>query len=287
MQRLLFATMIALMMCGTAPAEEGSSPPSAAPPATAESVDSSVAGKGEPEVAPERLTSKHGSRSSTEEYKRLLAAEVRRRTFDRDFLIAGSADVVFTIGASGRVVDYSLRSMTEGRKVESAVRLIMAAIRIPPPPGGSFEAQQEIRFSSTRIVGPPAGPGAATPRIAPSFDTWKDYRFSGESPSRQRNAYLVMMSGAMEKRRTTALTPHGVLAVYHVNGSGRVDKVKIARASSPEQAQIAHKLLYGLQAPPPPGGALTITTCFAAERDQEKRARSPRAFCHAFKPGAN
>jgi hypothetical protein len=285
MQRLLFATMIALLTGAAAPAEESSAPPGAAPPADAASVGAPVAGEGASGVAPERSTSAHGPHSPTDDYMRLLAAEVRRRTRDHVFLIAGSADVAFTIGAAGRVVDYKLLSVTEGRKVESAVRLIMAAIRMPPPPGGSFEARQEFRFSNMSRGPSAVDPGGSAPRPTPSFDTWKDYRFSGESPSRQRKAYLVMMSAAIEKHRTTALTPHGVLAVYNVSESGRVDHVKIARARSPEQAQIAHKLLYGLQAPPPPGGAITITTCFDAERDQAKRARSPRAFCHAFERG--
>jgi hypothetical protein len=287
MQRLLFATMIALLTGAAAPAEESSAPPGAGPPADAAAVGAPATGEGASGVAPERSTSAHGPHSPMDDYIRLLAAEVRRRTRDHVFLIAGSADVAFTIGAAGRVVDYKLLSVTEGRKVESAVRLIMAAIRMPPPPGGSFETRQEFRFSNMSRGPSAVDPGGSAPRPTPSFDTWKDYRFSGESPSRQRKAYLVMMSSALEKRRRTGPSPKGVFTIFHVNASGRVDDVKIACSRNPKEAKLARELLYGLQAPPPPGGAIRIHVAFAERIDQPTPPQSPRAFCNALARGAN
>jgi hypothetical protein len=235
MRRLLSATMIALMIGGPSPASAKRLRASA-PPAKVSS---------EPEAG-----------LSKADYARLLAAEIRRLTPSEANVLTGSAEIVFTIGASGRVVDYKLESATNRRQVEPVVQGIMAAIQTPPPPGGSFEARQQFRFTDA----------------------------NGE---RVKIAYLKRMFAELEKRKTKALTPHGVIATLHVDDAGRVDEVRIARASSPKQAQIAYRLLYGMQAPPPPNGAVFVNACFLEGLEEAKRAPSADAYCSAVRPGAN
>jgi hypothetical protein len=234
MQRSLFAAMIAVMIAGAAPARETRLRASA-PPA--------------------KESSEQEAGLSKAEYVRLLVAEIRRHSPRTANVFTGSAEVVFTIGASGRVVDYKLESVTNRRQVEPVVQGIMAAIQTPPPPGGSFEARQQFRFTD-------------------------------ESRRREQVDYLRVVFSAMEKRKTRALTPHGAIAIFHVDETGRVDEVKIARASSPKQAQIAYELLYGLKAPPPPYGQIHLKACFAEGLDHEKRAPYSAANCEAFDPGA-
>lgn len=205
---------------------------------------------------PARDASEQEAGLSKANYVRLLMAEIRRHTFRTVNVFTGSAEVVFTIGASGRVVDYKLESVRNRRQVEPAVQGIMAAIQTPPPPGGSFEARQELRFTD-------------------------------ESRHGVMIEYLDRMYSELEKRKTKALTPRGVIATLHVDDAGLVDEVNIGRANSPKQAQIAYRLLYGLQAPPPPNGAIRVNVCFFDGLEEAKRAASPNAYCSAFRPGAN
>lgn len=51
-------------------------------------------------------------------------------------------------------------------------------------------------------------------------------------------------------------------ANFHIDATGRVDKVTIARSSSPKHAEIVRKILTGLQAPPPPAGSFDGTQTF-------------------------
>jgi hypothetical protein len=95
--------------------------------------------------APPSVAKEHVELSKAD-YLRVLGAEIRRNAPRKVDILVGSADVVFTIGVSGRVAHYELKSVTNRKEIEPFVRRIMAAIRMPPPPGGSFEAAQSFRF---------------------------------------------------------------------------------------------------------------------------------------------
>jgi hypothetical protein len=56
--------------------------------------------------------------------------------------------------------------------------------------------------------------------------------------------------------------PGSATANFHIDGSGRVDKVTIARSSSAKHAEIVRKILTGLQVPPPPAGSFDGTQTF-------------------------
>ncbi|PWB83892.1 MAG: energy transducer TonB [Methylocystaceae bacterium] len=49
--------------------------------------------------------------------------------------------------------------------------------------------------------------------------------------------------------------PGSATASFHVDASGRIDKVTIDPSSSPKHAEIVRDILTGLQGPPPPGGS--------------------------------
>jgi hypothetical protein len=123
LRRFLFATTAAIVIGGSASAKENRFHASAPPSAAMEHVELSKA-----------------------DYLRLLGAEIRRNAPRKVDILVGSADVVVTIGVSGRVAHYELKSVTNRKEIEPFVRRIMAAIRMPPPPGGSFEAAQSFRF---------------------------------------------------------------------------------------------------------------------------------------------
>lgn len=130
MRQFLFATMVAIAVGG------------ATPPVVAEH----LGGPGAEARDPENRTSERRTGLSKANYLSLLAAEIRRHTPRRVDISVGSADVASTIGASGRVAQYEMKSVTNRAQVEPFVRRIMAAIRMPPP-GGAFEAMQSFRFS--------------------------------------------------------------------------------------------------------------------------------------------
>jgi hypothetical protein len=66
-------------------------------------------------------------------------------------------------------------------------------------------------------------------------------------------------------KRTPMSNPSGpgsATASFHIDAAGRVDKVTIARSSSPKHAEIVRKILTGLQAPPPPAGSFDGSQTF-------------------------
>ena len=59
----------------------------------------------------------------------------------------GVVVVSFVVGPSGRVVSHAVTRSSGQAVLDSAVGQMMAAVRLPPPPGGSFRASAPIRFS--------------------------------------------------------------------------------------------------------------------------------------------
>jgi protein TonB len=91
----------------------------------------------------------HGSIASAN-YRSIVAADLNRRKFyPPSARAAGTQGVVvvtFTIGTDGRVAQHAI-SRSSGRPVlDRAVHQMMAAVSLPPPPGGRFRATVPIRF---------------------------------------------------------------------------------------------------------------------------------------------
>lgn len=84
-------------------------------------------------------------------YASLLAAEVARHKVypaaARAAHATGSVGVVFTVGASGRVISHSITRSSGNSALDGAVHAMMAAVRAPPPPGGIFRSSTTINFS--------------------------------------------------------------------------------------------------------------------------------------------
>jgi len=66
-------------------------------------------------------------------------------------------------------------------------------------------------------------------------------------------------------RRTpqdNALGEGEVTTSFHINASGRVDRVTIEKSTSPLFSEAVKKILASVEAPPPPGGSMDIGQTF-------------------------
>lgn len=124
----------ALLFTGAAYAKEGD--------------DASAAGiKPAPTSDAPNAQGKAKARESTADHKayaRKVAAEIRRHS-PEDARVHGNLSVRFTIGASGRVVSHKIISASDPA-LGSEVDKILASVHAPPPPGGSFTANQLFVF---------------------------------------------------------------------------------------------------------------------------------------------
>jgi outer membrane biosynthesis protein TonB len=84
------------------------------------------------------------SKADHKAYARKVAAEIRRHS-PGETSLHGNLSVRFTIGASGRVVSHKIISASDPA-LGSEVEKILASVHLPPPPGGSFTANQAFVF---------------------------------------------------------------------------------------------------------------------------------------------
>jgi outer membrane biosynthesis protein TonB len=84
------------------------------------------------------------SKADHKAYARKVAAEIRRHS-PGETSLHGNLSVRFTIGASGRVVSHKIISASDPA-LGSQVDKILASVHVPPPPGGSFTANQLFVF---------------------------------------------------------------------------------------------------------------------------------------------
>lgn len=127
-------------------------------------------------------------------------------------------------------------------------RAILALMLVLPLPGlAAAAAEQEKK---------PDAPAATPPAVAAPVESSP----AGLSQSK----FLGLLYSEIAKR--TPATNHSgrgsATASFHVDASGRVDKVTIAQSTSPTHAEIVRKILTGLQGPPPPGGSFDLSQKF-------------------------
>jgi outer membrane biosynthesis protein TonB len=84
------------------------------------------------------------SKADRKAYAHKVAAEIRRHSPEKTRL-HGKLSVRFTIGVSGRVVSHKITSASDPT-LGSEVDKILASVHVPPPPGGSFTANQLFVF---------------------------------------------------------------------------------------------------------------------------------------------
>lgn len=72
-----------------------------------------------------------------------------------------------------------------------------------------------------------------------------------------QSKFLGLLYSEIAKRTPTMndAGPGSATGSFHVDASGRVDKVTIVASTSPTHAEIVRKILAGVQGPPPPGGS--------------------------------
>ncbi|MGA8171821.1 MAG: TonB C-terminal domain-containing protein [Methylocystis sp.] len=85
-----------------------------------------------------------GGATAQKAYARKVAAEIRRHS-PATTSLHGNVSVRFTIGASGRVVSHTVVGASDPA-LSSQVNKILASVQAPPPPGGSFSANQLFVF---------------------------------------------------------------------------------------------------------------------------------------------
>jgi protein TonB len=91
------------------------------------------------------------SAASRASYASLLSAELNRHKIypyaARAAGVAGSVGLAFSVGASGEVVSHAITRSSGSPALDGAVEAMVAAVRAPPPPGGSFHASTTVNFS--------------------------------------------------------------------------------------------------------------------------------------------
>jgi protein TonB len=79
-------------------------------------------------------------------YGATIFAEINRHKPSGDGA-SGSVGVVFTVGASGRVVSHAVVKSSGDAHLDARVAAMMEAVQAPPPPGGHFTGRITIRFN--------------------------------------------------------------------------------------------------------------------------------------------
>ncbi len=87
-------------------------------------------------------------------YAALVASEIERHKYyppaAREAGLSGTVSVAFTIGPSGTVVSHAVTRSSGAPALDAVVPSMMAATRVPPPPGGRFRGTIAVRFSVGR-----------------------------------------------------------------------------------------------------------------------------------------
>lgn len=103
---------------------------------------------------------------------------------------------------------------------------------------------------------PPPAPAAASP--APAAAAQAAPALSESKFLSALYAEIARLGGADEAE----LGEGEVTASFHVDASGKVDKVTIDKSTSPAHAEAVKKILASVNAPPPPGGGMDIGQTF-------------------------
>jgi protein TonB len=98
------------------------------------------------EAAAARAGAAKASASDLAAYGATIYAEIARHRDSSGLAASGSVGVVFTVGASGRIVSHAITKSSGDAGLDGRVHAMMQAVQAPPPPGGSFHGRITIRF---------------------------------------------------------------------------------------------------------------------------------------------
>jgi protein TonB len=102
-----------------------------------------------------------------------------------------------------------------------------------------------LTFALLMLAGAARAAGESSPVTPPAPP-------SGLSQSK----FLGLLYSEIAKRTPTVSPgPGSATASFHIDASGKLDRVTIAQASSAKHGEIVRKILTGLQVPPPPTGS--------------------------------
>lgn len=97
-----------------------------------------------------RASEAEARRAAAASYASLVAAEIARHKHypasARESGVAGSVGVAFTVGGGGTIVSHSIVRSSGHGELDAAVHGMMAAVRLPPPPGGVYRSSISVRF---------------------------------------------------------------------------------------------------------------------------------------------
>jgi len=88
---------------------------------------------------------KENAGMTSAEYASLVKKEIERKRRRPDKAMFGVVNVAFCINKEGRAESISIVKSTK-LELEITARMIIAAIEVPPPPGGSFTGTIAIKF---------------------------------------------------------------------------------------------------------------------------------------------
>ena len=84
------------------------------------------------------------------DFQALLIGELKRRMFypeaARAAGVTGAVGVTFVVGPAGRVISQSITRSSGNAALDGAARVVMSAIRTPPPPGGRYSVSTNLTF---------------------------------------------------------------------------------------------------------------------------------------------
>jgi periplasmic protein TonB len=88
---------------------------------------------------------KENAGMTSAEYASLVKKEIEKKRKRPDKAMFGVVNIAFCINKEGRAEGISIVKSTK-HELETTARMIIAAIEVPPPPGGSFSGTISIKF---------------------------------------------------------------------------------------------------------------------------------------------
>ena len=134
----------------------------------------------------------------------------------------------------------------------------VAHAQTPPPATG-------VATPPATAAKPPAAPSTRAPTSAPAAPA---------APVMSESKFLGALYSEIAKHTPAenTLGDGEVTASFHVNASGRIDKVVIDKTTSPALADVVKQILGAVAAPPPPGGSMDVGQTFKFHKSEPEEA---------------
>ena len=133
-------------------------------------------------------------------------------------------------------------------------------------------AHAQTPAPATGVGTPPTA--AAKPAAAPSTRAPTPAPAAPAAPVMSESKFLGALYSEIAKHTPAenTLGDGEVTASFHVNASGRIDKVVIDKTTSPALADVVKQILGAVAAPPPPGGSMDVGQTFKFHKSEPEEA---------------